>query len=79
MKTTLTALAVTIALASPALAGQCPALMGEIDAAMATTTADDATKAEVMELYASGQAKHDAGDHAGSVADLNAAKELLGL
>lgn len=79
MKKTLLATAVTMALAGPALANQCPALMGEIDAAMASTTADDATKAQITELYNSGKAKHDAGDHAGSVADLNAAKQLLGI
>jgi len=79
MRKTLLAIAMASALATPALAHQCPSLMAEIDAAMATTTVDDATKTKVMELYNSGKAKHEAGDHDGSVADLNAAKELLGI
>ncbi len=79
MKKTILASVVVVALASPAFAHQCPGLMAEIDTALTTSTADEATKAQVMELYASGKAKHDSGDHDGSVADLNAAKELLGL
>ena len=79
MKKTILASVIAVVLAGPALAGQCPAIMAEIDAAMASSTADDATKAQIMELYASGKAKHESGDHDGSVADLNAAKELLGL
>ncbi len=79
MKKTLFATALTFALASPAFAHQCPSLMAEIDAAMATTTADEAVKAQVTALYTSGKAKHEAGDHDGSVADLDAAKALLGI
>ncbi len=79
MKKTILASVIATAIAAPAFAGQCPALMAEIDTAMAASTADEATKAQIMELYESGKAKHDSGDHDGSVADLNAAKELLGI
>jgi hypothetical protein len=79
MKKTILAILAIAAFASPAFAHQCPALMAEIDTAMAASSADEATKAQIMELYASGKAKHESGDHDGSVADLNAAKELLGL
>lgn len=67
-----------LVLATPALASQCPTLMNKIDEAMKTTQLDDAKKAEVMALYTKGKAAHDAGDHAASEADLNAALKLLG-
>lgn len=79
MKKTILASVFAVALAGPALAGQCPALMAQVDEAMAASSADDATKASVMALYETGKAKHDSGDHGGSVADLTAAMELLGL
>ncbi len=77
-KTIMTAVALA-AMTTPVFAHQCPALMSEIDNAMQTASVDEATSASVMQLYASGKAKHEAGDHDGSVADLNAARELLGL
>ncbi len=67
-----------LALATPAFANQCPTLMNKVDAAMKTAQLDDATKAQVMELYNKGKAEHEAGDHAASEADLNAALKLLG-
>ncbi|WP_119268342.1 hypothetical protein [Taklimakanibacter deserti] len=67
-----------LALATPAFANQCPTLMNQFDEAMKTTKADDATKAQAMELYNKGKAEHDSGDHAASVADLNAALKLIG-
>ncbi|SPH18360.1 hypothetical protein DEA8626_01898 [Defluviimonas aquaemixtae] len=76
-KTVLSAIALA-AMTMPAFANECPSIMAQIDEAMQSTTADDATKASVMELYESGKAKHESGDHDGSVADLNAALELLG-
>lgn len=79
MKMTLVTVAILAAMAAPALASQCPALMAEIDAAMATATVDDATKAQVMELYEKGKAEHEGGDHAASEATLAEAKALLGL
>lgn len=79
MKKTILTATFLAAMAAPAFASQCPALMAEIDAAMATTTADDTTKAQVMELYEKGKAEHESGDHAASEATLAEAKALLGL
>jgi hypothetical protein len=67
------------ALSGPALASQCPALMAKIDEAMATATVDDATKEQIMALYDSGKAAHEAGDHAKAEADLGEALKLLGM
>ncbi len=67
-----------LVLATPAFANQCPTLMNKINEAMKTTQVDDATKAQAMVLYNKGKAAHDAGDHATSEADLNAALKLLG-
>ena len=53
--------------------------MAKIDEAMKTATVDDATKAKVEELYATGKAAHDAGDHSASEAALNEALGLLGV
>ncbi len=77
MKKTLI-LASFLALATPAFANQCPTLMKKVDEAMMTAKLDDAKKQEVMDLYAKGKAEHEAGNHAASVADLNAALKLLG-
>lgn len=77
MKKTILALMLSASLAAPAFAGDCPNLMGKVDEAMKTTTVDDATKAEVMALFETGKAAHDAGDHAASVAALDAALALL--
>lgn len=79
MKKLVLALAGLVALAGPALANQCPALMTKIDEAMAATTADEATKAQVMALYTSGKAAHEGGDHAKAEADLGEALKLLGM
>jgi hypothetical protein len=78
MKKIVLASIVTFGLAIPAYAGQCPAIMAKIDAAMQTTSADDATRAKVTELYNKGKAEHESGDHAASVATLNEALALLG-
>lgn len=67
-----------LVLATPAFANQCPTLMNKIDEAMKTAQLDDAQKAQVMDLYNKGKAAHEAGDHATSEADLNAALKLLG-
>jgi hypothetical protein len=67
-----------LALATPAFANQCPTLMNRFNEAMKTTQVDDATKQQATELFNKGKAEHDAGDHAASVADLNAALKLLG-
>ncbi|MCU9848645.1 hypothetical protein OEZ60_11580 [Defluviimonas sp. WL0024] len=78
MKTTILAAAIVLAGSGAAFAAQCPSIMAQIDEALAASTADDATKAEVMALYETGKAAHEAGDHDASVADLNAALVLLG-
>lgn len=79
MKKIILAMAVSLALAGPAFAGQCPAIMAKIDEAMKTATVDEATKAKVTELYNKGKAEHDGGDHAASVATLNEALALLNM
>lgn len=79
MRKFLLALAGLAALSGPAFANQCPALMAKIDEAMATTTADEATKTQVMALYESGKAAHEGGDHAKAEADLGEALKLLGM
>lgn len=66
-----------LATAMPAFANQCPTLMKAFEEALATTTADDATKAKASELYDKGKAEHEAGDHAASEADLNEAIKLI--
>lgn len=79
MQKTLIAAAILAVLSTPAFASQCPALMAQIDEAMATTTVDEATKTQVMELYEKGKAEHESGDHAASEATLAEAMALLGL
>ena len=78
MKYLLTAAAIAL-FAAPAVAGQCPADMAQIDAAMASAQLSEAEMAEVKALRAEGEAQHNAGDHAASVATLARAKEKLGL
>ena len=77
MKKTTLALALTFAMAAPVFAGNCPVLMGQFEAALKTTTVDDATKASSVELYETGKAAHDAGDHAASVTALDSALAFL--
>ena len=77
MKKLILAALMTAALSVPAFATHCPQIMAQIDEAMKTTTADDATKAKVTELYAKGKAEHEAGDHAASEASLNEALAML--
>ncbi len=72
-------LASAMALGGPAWAGQCPMMMGQIEEALATTAADEATKAQATALLEEGRALHDSGDHAGSEAKLGEAMALLGL
>ena len=79
MKRIVLAAALTLGLAGPAFANQCPTLMAKIDEAMKTATVDDATKAQIMDLYNKGKAEHEAGQHDASVSDLNAALKLLGM
>ena len=78
MKRLLAAAALIAVVAGPAFATQCPALMAKIDEAMKTASVDDATKAKIDELYKTGKAAHEAGDHPASEAALNEALKLLG-
>jgi hypothetical protein len=77
MRNLLIVAATAFALTGPALASQCPALMQQVDAALETANLSDEDKAKVMELRESGEAAHEAGDHAKSEADLNEALEIL--
>ena len=79
MERTLLALAAAAALASQASANQCPMLMGQTEEALATTTADEAVKAQAIALLEEGRALHEAGDPAGSEGRLGAALALLGI
>ena len=73
------ALITTLALATPAIAGQCPMDMAEIDKAMEEASLSASEMAAVKELRALGEEQHEAGDHAASVATLAEAKEILGI
>lgn len=73
------AFAAAMAFAAPAFAGECPANMAAIDEALQTASLDAAQMDEVTALRASGEEKHNAGDHAGSMEDLAKAKEILGV
>ena len=79
MKKFIVAVAMIGTLATPAFAHMCPSLMAKIDEAMKTASVDDATKTKIMGLYSKGKTEHEAGDHAASEADLNAALKLLGM
>jgi hypothetical protein len=79
IKSLLAAGTILAALAGPALASQCPALAAKAEEALKTATVDDATKAKVTELIATGKASHDAGNHADSEAQLGEALKLLGM
>jgi hypothetical protein len=74
------AFALIVALAAgTAFAGSCPMDMRQIDAAMATSTISMADMEKVKALRAEGEKMHKSGDHAGSVAALDEAKDLLGI
>ncbi len=70
---------VALSVAAPAFAHQCPMLMGLIEEALASGTADEATKGQASKLLEEGRALHEAGDHAGSEAKLGQAMALLGI
>jgi hypothetical protein len=55
------------------------ALMQQVDAALETRDPSEEDKAKVMELRQSGEAAHEAGDHAKSEADLNEALAILNM
>ena len=79
IKSLLAAGTILVALAGPVLANQCPTLAAKAEAALKTATLDDATKAKVTELIATGMSQHEAGNHAESEATLGKALKLLGL
>ena len=70
---------ILVALAGSAFAGSCPTLAAKAEEALKTATLDDATKAKVTELIATGKASHEAGNHAESEAQLGEALKLLGV
>jgi hypothetical protein len=78
IKSLLAAATIVAALAGPALAGSCPTLAAKAEEALKTATLDDATKAKVTELIATGKAEHEAGEHPESEAALNEALKLVG-
>ncbi len=65
IKSLLAAGTILVALAGPAFAHQCPSLAAKAEEALKTTTVDDATKAKVTELIATGMSQHEAGKHDG--------------
>lgn len=67
------------AIPATAFANSCPTAMAAIDAALPAATLSDADMTKVKELRAKGEELHSAGDHAGSVAALNEAKQMLGM
>jgi hypothetical protein len=79
IKSLLAAGTILLALAGPAFANSCPTLAAKAEEALKTATLDDATKAKVTELIASGKASHEAGNHADSEAQLGEALKLLGV
>ena len=66
-------------MASSAFAFHCPKDMKVIDEALKTTKVSGAQLDEVKKLRASGETKHKAGDHKGSLVDLNKAEDILGI
>ena len=76
---TILALALSVALVSPALAGRCPADMAAVDAALQTAQLSEADMNRVRELRAQGEELHNAGDHDASENALDEAKAILGI
>ena len=80
MRRILLAGAFSVLFASPIFAGSCPLMIQEIDAALESNTALTSEQVEeVKSLRDKGEAEHNAGKHAESVATLQQAKEILGL
>lgn len=79
MKPLFTTATALVLLAAPLWAGQCPMDMSKIDEALQTASLSEADMATVKALRAEGEAQHQAGDHAASVATLAEAKGLLGI
>jgi hypothetical protein len=79
MKKLITALTLTVFMSGAAFANECPMHVQKIDAALATSTASDDVKTQAQALRDEGQALHESGDHAGSMAKLQEAEQLLGI
>ena len=79
MKKLLIAIALTAFLSGTAFASSCPMHVKKIDDALATSTASEEVKAQAKALRDEGQALHDSGDHANSMAKLAEAEALLGI
>ena len=79
IKSFFAAATILVALAGPVLANKCPSMAAKAEEALKTATIDDATKAKVTELIATGMSQHEAGKHAESEATLGEALKLLGI
>jgi len=79
MKKLLTAFALTAFLSGTAFANSCPMHVKKIDDALASSTASEEVKAQAQALRDEGQAAHEAGNHAESMAKLMEAEQLLGI
>ncbi len=80
MKQLLLAGIVSVALASPALAGTCPKFVKAIDAAVAENPQISAAQLEqVKQLRDDGDALHKESKHTEALAALNEAKKILGI
>ncbi|WP_119300317.1 hypothetical protein [Dongia deserti] len=79
MKKLITAIALTVFMAGSAFANSCPMHVKAIDEALATSTASEDVKAQAQALRDEGQALHEAGNHAESMAKLQEAEQLLGI
>jgi hypothetical protein len=81
MNKLIAALILSMAVASPAFANSCPSHVKAIDAALAANpnSASPEDLAKAKELRDKGQAEHDAGQHAESMATLAEAEKLLGI
>jgi hypothetical protein len=79
IKSLLAAGTILAVLAGPVLASKCPTLAAKAEEALKTATLDDAGKAKVTELIATGMSQHEAGNHAESEATLGEALKLLGM
>lgn len=74
---TLIAAAISLALATPALAAHCPKDAAAIDAYLARMSVDEALKAQVVALKDKGMELHNAGNHRESEATLAEAMRML--
>jgi hypothetical protein len=79
MRTLLTAIALAALMSGAAFAGSCPKHVKKVDEAIAGSSASEEVKAQAQALRDEGEALHEAGNHAESMAKLAEAKQLLGI